>query len=72
MSPLRTDDDDAIAPEPRGRRAVVRLDAPADVAYWTRLLACTEEELREAVRAVGRWWLAVRDHVVVMREVHIG
>lgn len=37
------------------------LDQPAEVAYWVRTLDTTEEQMRDAIAAVGDHALRVRE-----------
>jgi hypothetical protein len=49
-----------LAPLDPGR---VHLSDPEDLYYWCNELHCTQEELTQAVAAVGSHITAVRDHL---------
>ncbi|MEH3087756.1 MAG: DUF3606 domain-containing protein [Xylophilus ampelinus] len=55
-----TDDPSKRGPQDRTR---VNLHEDYEVRYWTQMLGCTPEELREAVEAVGVSADAVRRHL---------
>ena len=42
----------------------ISLSTENEVRYWTKALDCTDEQLREAIAAVGPMQLAVRKHLV--------
>ena len=44
-------------------RARINVNEDHEIRYWTQALGVTEEELREAVAAVGVSAEAVRDHL---------
>lgn len=44
-------------------RKLIALDEPHEVRSWTESLGCTEEQLRDAVKAVGNSADAVRQHL---------
>jgi hypothetical protein len=44
-------------------RELIALDEPHEVRSWTESLGCTEEQLRDAVNAVGHSADAVRQHL---------
>jgi hypothetical protein len=44
-------------------RARINLNEPHEVEYWTEALGCTEQQLRDAVAAVGVSAEAVRDYL---------
>ena len=43
--------------------ALIDLHLPADTLYWSRRLGCSEKQLRDAVRAVGRNAASVRRYL---------
>jgi len=44
-------------------RSLINLHEPYEVQYWTRTLGITEQQLRQAVQAVGPSVSAVRRHL---------
>ncbi|MEO8805021.1 MAG: DUF3606 domain-containing protein [Burkholderiaceae bacterium] len=44
-------------------RARININEPHEIAYWSKALACSEEELRRAVDAVGVMATEVRQHL---------
>jgi hypothetical protein len=44
----------------------VSIDNPSAVAYWTRALQCTPDQLRRAIAEVGASVDAVRNHLRAM------
>lgn len=44
-------------------RSLINLNQEHEVRYWTQALDVTEDELREAVRAVGSSASAVREYL---------
>jgi len=46
---------------PDSRR--INMDQEHEVRYWTNELACTKEQLREAVKAAGTSVASVRSHL---------
>ena len=53
-------------------RMRVSLGEPWQVAYWTRVLDVSEEELRRVVRKVGTKTHLVRARLTEMREAAAG
>lgn len=43
--------------------ALIDLSLPSDTLYWSRRLGCSEQQLRDAVRAVGRNAASVRRYL---------
>lgn len=48
---------------PEDRSLIFSMDEESDTRYWTEALGCTEQELREAVNAVGNSAGAVREYL---------
>ena len=44
-------------------RARINVNEPHEIAYWTKALGCSEEDLRRAVDAVGVMAQDVREHL---------
>jgi len=61
------DEEPKMADDPKNRggqdRGRINVNQPHEVAYWTKALGVTEEELRKAVAAVGDRSDAVRKHL---------
>lgn len=55
-----SDDLNQKGPADRNR---INVSEPWEVRYWTRELNCTEQQLREAVRAVGVMVVDVRRYL---------
>ena len=43
--------------------ANIDLELPSEILYWTRRLGCSERQLRDAVRTVGRNAASVRRYL---------
>ena len=43
--------------------ALIDLDLPSEMLYWSRRLGCSAQQLRDAVRAVGRNAASVRRYL---------
>jgi hypothetical protein len=43
--------------------ALIDLALPSETLYWSRRLGCSEQQLRDAVRAVGRNAASVRRYL---------
>lgn len=60
-----SDDRKHLAPLDPGR---VHLTDPEDLYYWCRELHCTEDQLTQAVAAVGSHIAAVRERLHQMQQ----
>lgn len=49
-------------------RKLISLEQDYEVRDWTQSLSCTEEELREAVNAVGNSAEKVREYIAASRD----
>jgi hypothetical protein len=49
-------------------RKLISLEEPYEVRDWVESLGCTEDELRQAVKAVGHSAEAVRSHLASRRS----
>jgi hypothetical protein len=43
-------------------RRTISLSEPWEVTYWTNLLGCTDEELKEAVEQMGNSSQVIKDY----------
>jgi hypothetical protein len=59
--------DDKNQTRPQDARRI-SLQEPYEVRGWTESLGCTEQELREAVQAVGHSAIAVREFLAARRS----